>query len=200
MSPLTVVAQDTSPDKTPPYPGTWGVQLQVSDAFRDASTLGTRLLVKRMGASYAGFRLGAGLGVNWSDDDSVDSTDATQVQSNATVFDLSAELLFHPIRDRSVQPYFGFGVVFGYASLSSESTPDGAEVSGSATGFGGIGVLGGEWYAIDRMSFYAEYGLQLMSWKMSREYTRANASGSTNDRTEGGLSTRSVVFGISFYF
>ena len=60
----------------------------------------------------------------------------------------------------------------GYASLSSESKPDGSEVSGSATGFGGIGVLGGEWYAIDRMSFYAEYGLQLMSWKTSREYTR----------------------------
>jgi len=193
-------ASDKAPDKAPPYAGTWGIQLQISDMFQDPSTTGTRILVKRMGGRYAGFRLGAGLGVNWADDDTVDSTGGDQVQTNSYMFDFSAEMLFHPIRGRSVQPYFGFGVLFGYSNFSAETNSDRSELSGSATGFGGILTLGGEWYAVDRFSLYAEYGLQLMSWKYSSEYTAENAEDMKRDRTQGGLSTRNVVLGVSFYF
>jgi hypothetical protein len=199
-APTGARAQDEAPRKAPPYPGVWGAQLQLSDVFRGESSTGTRILVKRMGSRYAGFRLGAGIDVSWADDDTVDSTETRRIESNEYTFDLSAEMLFYPIRDRRVQPYFGFGVVFAYSDLSSERTPDGTALSGSATGYGGIATLGGEWFAVERMSLYAEYGLQIISWNRSAEYDSAGGSTSKRDLTEGGFSTRSVVFGLGFYF
>jgi hypothetical protein len=207
-------------------PGAWAIQFQIEDDIGVKAFNGMSISLKRHVSSQSAFRLGATLWVNSSDGedtgssvqaDTVVATTHRENDSNSQGIRIDLLYMRYPATASRVSWFWGAGPLVRYSRSEQESKSTYTATSGTqsstseqesdAWGVGGMGTMGGEWFATKEVSFHAEYFALLEYSSNDTHYTDTLSSGGAQQTRTGGGSGDTwrfdgvnVILGISIYF
>jgi len=208
--PTSSHSQEPQPESKPAlHPGAWALQFQIDDNFNLGAFQGAIVSAKRHRSDRSAFRVGLGLSVEVDDVNSttsrMDSVRNTETRDESSQFvRLDLQYIRYSNPKAPVKFLFGCGPLVSFSNADHEMTREIGSIKSESTSWtaGVSGLVGVEWFAASRISFHAEYGIELLyRWtNSSSETSTANPTRSEHTMSMGDLRARGVLFGVSGYF
>ena len=207
--------------------GSWSLQFQITDNFQLSSFKGQTISAKYNFTESNAARVGITLNSNSTnnDDKQVDETYNTVSKGITDRDDLgitiNADYLFYINPEKSINFFFGGGLLFGFSKSNSENSNDDfirdtlysvrKTISDQTSNRYGLNLLAGvEWFVNSFISIHAEYDTQFYYSKNNGESksvstylndsTRDLIRTAENSNERFSIDSYSVKFGLSVYF
>ncbi|RPI18565.1 MAG: hypothetical protein EHM58_05150 [Ignavibacteriae bacterium] len=202
-------SSDSASAKKIKHIGRWSLQLEVGYNFDIKSFQNLAFTSKYTFTPFSAIRFGAGVSIADGDKD-VEVNEQTPVSTHASNYDLKfvTDFLFYPNPSSVIMFYLGFGpqtdYYYNYAELIE------TDMSKNVTdeykwGAGLNFVIGGEWFALNSLSFFAEYNLSGVYQKGETLTYKITTDKLITDKTKS--LTKDIIIksddarlGISLYF
>jgi opacity protein-like surface antigen len=194
--------------------GAWAVQFGIGDNFRLTNFQGSSFAIKRHVAERNAVRVIAdvGFGTSNTDSDEASGTSRREVDNDFASGDLNVLFQRYINPDDDVAIYWGAGPIVGFEwsddvirnvqILSGEAATSEREDRDFSIGL--AGVLGAEFFVIERISLHAEYTVSSRYIDSRTTRTTTDQDGQKREETLDGSSWRgdngNVRFGLSAYF
>lgn len=214
LFPVSLFGQEDMSENSSLKEGVWAMQFQIEGFFNLKAFQGTTISVKKHITDKSALRFGIGLSLNISTEDyntTLYQNDyASDYQSrdiHENRLNVSSQYLYYLLGETGVNLFFGVGPLLDYSWYKSEYNRDTLMESrkSNSTGFGVIGIVGVEWFAVRSISFHAEYSTSAnYNWyestNLRESFNPSKTDESKSKRKYFNLSPQPVRFGISLYF
>lgn len=203
-------SSDTTVQKKIKYISRWSLQFEVGYNFDIKSFKDLVFTTKYTFTPKAAIRFGAGVSINNEDVDYEINDPIQKIPSHTGNYDVKfmADFLYYPAPEAVIMFYFGIGPQAHFLYDYTESVQaDLSKLVNDETKWG-LGVnltIGGEWFALSRLSFFAEYNISGVYQKGDAVSYRKSPENIISERVRS-VSKGFVInpddarIGISLYF